>query len=519
MKNLDNESKKSLRSTSQYFLDMSRRLEKAFLKFLMFSEISAKRLILMSDQVQTVKGLKTGRLSGDRSSVDESIQYLIRLHPELESCKIAFSSCSDSSLQALFLIPNISIIKLKHCELITGEILVHDLDSEEKPKLKVLNLCGCCKLTDIGLVGLLNLTDGESLTKLNLALTKITLNNIGDLTNRFPNLKKLNLGGCDNITDAGIIMLLNRVGGDLEHLDLSDTNITLNNIRVLSTRFPKLVTLKLKACKKITDAGILSLLNLVGGDLEELNLSDTNVTLDNMADLTSSSPKLVYLYLDACYNITDAGTILLLNRVGGELKQLGLAGTNITLNSMGDLNSRFLKLELLSFYRCPNITDAGTILLLNRVGGELKQLDLSGTHITLNSMGDLNSRFLKLEKLSFYCCPNITDAGTILLLNRVGGELKRLDLSATNIALNNLGSLTSSFPQLEFVDLESSPNITEAGVISLLNKVGHGVRVRISYTPVSAANIRNQFPSLTVEDDESIHGESVESMVNLLLND
>jgi len=397
MKNLDNESKKSLRSTSQYFLDMSRRLEKAFLKFLMFSGISAERLILMSDQVQTVKGLETGRLSGDSSSVDESIQYLIQQHPELESCKIASSYCSDASVQALFLIPNMSIIKLTHCELITGEILVHDLDSEVKPKLKVLILVSCCKLTDIGLVSLLNLTDGESLIELNLALTKITLSNIGDLTNRFPNLKKLSLRRCDNITDAGIILLLTRVGGDLEDLDLSETNVTLDNIGDLTNRFPN-------------------------------------------------------------------------------LKKLNLLG-------------------------CRNITDAGTVLLLNRVGGDLEDLDLSDTNITLNSMGDLNSRFLKLEVLSFYFCRNITDAGTILLLNRVGGELKHLNLSDTNIALNRMGDLTSSFPKLEYVDLKGCPNITEANVISLLSKVEHIVQVDIRYTPVAAASIRDQFHSLIVYDE------------------
>ena len=342
-----------------------------------------------------------------------------------------------------------SIIKLTHCELITGEILVHDLDSEVKPKLKVLILVSCCKLTDIGLVSLLNLTEGESLIDLNLALTKITLSNIGDLTNRFPNLKKLSLRRCDNITDAGIILLLTRVGGDLEDLDLSETNVTLDNIGDLTNRFPNLKKLSLLGCCNITDAGIIMLLNRVGGDLEDLDLSETNLTLDNI----------------------------------------------------GDLTNRFLNLKKLNLLGCRNITDAGTVLLLNRVGGDLEDLDLSDTNITLNSIGDLNSRYLKLEVLSFYFCRNITDAGTILLLNRVGGELKHLNLSDTNIALNRMGDLTSSFPKLEYVDLKGCPNITEANVISLLSKVEHIVQVDIRYTPVAAASIRDQFHSIIVYDE------------------
>jgi len=431
MKNLDDETKKSLRLVNHYFLDMSRRLEKAFLKFFMFSEISADRLILMSDQVQTVKGLETDCLTGDSSAVDESIQYLIQHHPELESFKIGSrgniscsnfslqalsalpniqyliqhhpelesvknkrSSCSDSSLQALFSHPNIGIIKLRYCPLITGEILY--TDSEVKPKLKVLDLGGCRKLTDIGVVGLLNLTDGETLTELDLQDTNITLDNISDLNIRLPKLEKLSLGECFNITDA-VISLLNTVGGELKHLDLSETFITLDNI--------------------------------------------------------------------------------------------------------GDLNTTLLKLEYLLLASCAKITDTGTISLLNRVGCDLKHLDLSKTLITLDNIGDLNTTLLKLEYLGLDGCANITDTGTISLLNRVGGELKHLDLGHTNITMANIGDLNARFPKLERICLEECPNITEADVISLLNKVGNGVTLSIGGTPVSAANIRHQFPSLTISDE------------------
>ena len=53
---LDNESKKSLRAASQYFLALSRKFEKEFLKYLMFDYIYDDKLELMSDQVHTVKG-------------------------------------------------------------------------------------------------------------------------------------------------------------------------------------------------------------------------------------------------------------------------------------------------------------------------------------------------------------------------------------------------------------------------------------------------------------------------------
>jgi len=482
-------------------------------------------------------GLETDCLTGDSSAVDESIQYLIQHHPELESFKIGSrgnisscsnfslqalsalpniqyliqphhpelesvknkrSSCSDSSLQALFSHPNIRIIKLRYCPLITGEILY--TDSEVKPKLKVLDLGGCRKLTDIGVVGLLNLTDGETLTELDLQDTNITLDNISDLNIRLPKLEKLSLGECFNITDA-VISLLNTVGGELKHLDLSETFITLDNIGDLNTTLLKLEYLDLGCCDNITDTGTISLLNMVGGELKHLDHSDSNITLDNIGDLNTTLLKLEYLGLGGCFYIKDTGTISLLNRVGGELRVLDLSDTNITLDNSKDLNTTLRHLEHLLLASCAKITDTGTISLLNRVGCDLKHLDLSKTLITLDNIGDLNTTLLKLEYLGLDGCANITDTGTISLLNRVGGELKHLDLGHTNITMANIGDLNARFPKLERICLEECPNITEADVISLLNKVGNGVTLSIGGTPVSAANIRHQFPSLTISDE------------------
>ena len=393
-----------------------------------------------------VLGLETDQLIGDSSAVDMSIQYLIQHHPELESFRIKqSSSCSNSSLKALFSHQNIIIIELGGSELITGEILYPN--SEVKPKLKVLNLSLCRKLTDIGVVGLLNLTDGETLIELDLQYTDITLNNIEDLNINLSKLEVLILDGCNNVTDTGTLSLLNRVGCELKTLGLTETKITLDNIGDLATRFSKME----------------------------------------------------HLFLSTLSNVTDAGTISLLNRVGGELKTLELSDTNITLDNIGDLNTTLLKLENLGLNNCDNITDTGTISLLNRVGGELKTLELAFTNITLDNIGDLATRFSKMENLDFGWCSNITDAGTLSLLNRVGHELKTLNLSSTNISLDNIGDLNTTFPKLRTLDLSECDNITEAGVISLLNKVGDGVEVYIARTPVSSANtIRDQFPSVTL---------------------
>ena len=94
--------------------------------------------------------------------------------------------------------------------------------------------------------------------------------------------------------------------------------------------------------------------------------------LDNIGDLTISFQKLEGLNMSHYLNVTDASTISLLNRVRGELKNLNLSGTYITLG---------------------NIADTRAISLLNKIGGELKHLDISSAYITPDNIGDLTTRF------------------------------------------------------------------------------------------------------------------------------
>ena len=161
-----------------------------------------------------------------------------------------------------------------------------------------------------------------------------------------------------------------------------------------------------------------------GESLTELTLVVTNITLTNIADLTTTLLKLEILSLRVCRNINDAGRISLLNRVWGELRYLEFAHSNITLDNIGDLTISFQKLEGLNISHYLKVTDASTISLLNRVRGELKNLNLSGTCITLG---------------------NIADTRAISLLNKIGGELKHLDISSAYITPDNIGDLTTRF--------------------------------------------------------------------------
>jgi Leucine Rich repeat len=89
---------------------------------------------------------------------------------------------------------------------------------------------------------------------LNLSNTDITDQDIKNLVENLPYLKSLNLSGCKNITHQGLIHL--QTLPSLQSLGLSEcTQITDQGLKYLKD-LPSLQSLNLFSCKKITNQGI-----------------------------------------------------------------------------------------------------------------------------------------------------------------------------------------------------------------------------------------------------------------------
>ena len=153
-------------------------------------------------------------------------------------------------------------------------------------------------------------------------------------------------------------------------------------------------------------------------------------------------------------------------------------------------------MEELNLINCKNLSETGVISLFNKIGEELKKLYLGGTNLSLSNAGLITSRFSKLEELSLSNCKNLSETGVISLFNKIGEGLKILDLGGTNLSLSDAHLITTSFKRLEELDLGMCKNLSEIGVISLLNKSGDRLRYVLiagSYR-VSAKVIKAQFP-------------------------
>ena len=104
----------------------------------------------------------------------------------------------------------------------------------------------------------------------------------------------------------GLLELLKNNGDNLKELDLQGTQITRAGLTGFHA--PQLEKLNLSECENITDMGLLELLANNGGNLKELDLRLTKIT---GAGLTGfHAPQLEMLDLRWCENITDNGQIL-----------------------------------------------------------------------------------------------------------------------------------------------------------------------------------------------------------------
>ena len=118
-------------------------------------------------------------------------------------------------------------------------------------------------------------------------------------------------------------------------------------------------------------------------NLKTLNLSRT-ATEDDANDIYCYHvhlAKLESLSLNRCY-FHDNFLVEYLMMCGPLLKELNLSGTTISGEGVGEYSYDFPNLEFLKLNRCHELTDAGFCVLMKAIGLQLKSLSLKDTNIT-----------------------------------------------------------------------------------------------------------------------------------------
>ena len=114
--------------------------------------------------------------------------------------------------------------------------------------------------------------------------------------------------------------------------------------------------------------------------------------------------------------------------------------------------------------------DPGLLELLQMFGEKLKHLNLS--YYRGSCEGLVGVHLPQLETLMLGHCYQLTDAGLEGILQASGGQLKVLDLAATQLTGEGLDGLGLNFPKLNVLNVQGCDQLTPDGLVNLTNLPG-----------------------------------------------
>uniref|UniRef100_A0A1D1Z441 EIN3-binding F-box protein 1 n=1 Tax=Anthurium amnicola TaxID=1678845 RepID=A0A1D1Z441_9ARAE len=279
-------------------------------------------------------------------------------------------------------------------------------------KLKSLAITSC-GLTDVGLKALAR--GCPSLKKLCLRMC-IHLSDAG-LMNSFaaaaaassPPLESLVLEGCNRITLAGILgVLMNCSNSKLRSLDLTRC-LGIRDVDPCPAPFRSCLSLRSLSichCPGFGNSSLV-LLGKLCPKLQHVNLSGlVRVTDAGLLPLVEGCDSgLVQVNLGGCINVRDAAVSALARRHGASLRTLNLEGcrmiTDVSLLAIADCCSQLQDLDV---SRCA-VTDDGVAALTCATGVDLQVLSLSAcSKISPRSLLHLNNLSHSLVGLNLQLC-------------------------------------------------------------------------------------------------------------------
>lgn len=295
-------------------------------------------------------------------------------------------------------------------DLSTGVAYVTDLTVREVafscPNLRRLNISGCTNVTDRGMAFLARSACARRLTSLNLercvGITDVGLRELGKTCTE---LENLNLSGCTEIADAGI------------------TAIAKGCMRRRRERLGgkwaggKLRRIRLTDCKLVTEAGIKELVERCGESLLVLDLARIGRITDEVAQLmTVKCSKLEWLNLA---RQSQLQTML-------DTAAMTVPPSPTSPVAFPDINSQdvFSKIVAPAEYH-QELSDA-TVELLTSNLSSLRLLDLSyQIRITNQAVDSISRNCLSLVCLTIVGCRGIT-ADSLRYLARLRSRSGRL---------------------------------------------------------------------------------------------
>lgn len=243
------------------------------------------------------------------------------------------------------------------------------------------------------------LQDFKSLNKLYLKYWRsrdITIDHLIEILQNLELLEEIDLGRCVSLSHKNIEMLSQME--KLQKLEIWDSMIDDEGIRVLGSRLENLRSLTLGNSVNITDKSVVG---LIGLKLCELSLWNCNIT-DEGIRVIATIRTLTKLDVGRC-KVTDEGLRVIANMNG--LVTLDISETNVTDVGLGALGALAVLREL-HIGMCMNVTDNSVESIVSNMK-LLEKLNMRGCEVT-----DRGLRYLvgtKLNALNIVGCKSVND--------------------------------------------------------------------------------------------------------------
>lgn len=262
-------------------------------------------------------------------------------------------------------------------------------------------------------------------------------------------------------------LVLGLPGQSLRVLDLSVNDITDNTVFYIGNNCPNLQKLFLEGCDEITD--IKPLINL-SNNLNTLILSYCSELLDfTIADLVSSGfgENLSKLDLDGCHRLTDI-SIYRIARYSKNLEYLAIDGQGINDDPIINVFKNCRKLILFSMSFCDSLTDKCLHDIVLNINPCLKFLRLrKGLGFTDEGFHDF-FKGLSLRNHSFYSldlseCSYLSD---MALQQMPHDNIRWLNLDwCWNVKENSIHTILNSCPNIQELMVTGCNDITCESII------------------------------------------------------
>ena len=382
-------------------------------------------------------------------ATDDGVEYLVKKHPEILMFQLGkektwkTSKLTSTGLNGILSLPSLSSLIIRRRILFIPGINVNIVSKQ----LQTLQLI--CNRT----LNYILEQCGNTLKSLTLENSNITGEILIKYKGTLPCLENLNMNDCGQLTNKGLLQILQLCGSTLRSLDIGFTHITGENLSEYKGTLPCLENLNMSDCNQLTDKGLLQLLQLCGSTLRSLVIGVTNITGEYLPKYKGTLPYLENLNMTFCEQLTNKGLLQILQLCDSKLRSLNIRFTNITGENLSEYKGTLPCLNTLDMSSCEQLTNKGLLQILQLCGSTLRSLDISFTKVTGKKLSEYNGTLPCLENLNMRNCKQLKNKGLLQILQLCGSTLRSLDILGANISGENLSEYKETLPCLENLNM------------------------------------------------------------------